>query len=205
MVNRIKNKKKLFIIVVAVFLSLSCFTKDFHFVYIRLDNSMDKDIFKEQIVKLKTTFTNSDFVLFYSNAEIVMDVQTWNQQELFGLISNQSSSVAVSVFDELENISVLLEKYLQMEIIEDDFGMKQIKSKFDYESISFDCFIGEEFFDNDKQNSLFARMLFANSLNQQNYNVDIFYYPCGANYTDEIVKFNSQYSINKKSEIKKSL
>ena len=166
---------------------------------------MDKDALKEQVVKLKTTFTNSDFVLFYSNAKKTMDVQTWNQGDLFGLISNQSSSIAVSVFDELENISALIEKYLQMEITEDDFSMKQIKSKLDYESISFDCFVGEEFFANDMQNSLLARMLFVNSLNQKNYNVDIFYYPCGAYYTDEIVRFNSQYSINKKLEIKKNL
>lgn len=163
---------------------------------------MDKDLLKEEILQLKNSFEGkSDYALFYSNAKEIMDMQSWNQQNLFGLISNQSSSVAFSVFEELDAISVMIEKYLQMEISEDDNGYKMISSKLEYESISFDCFVGDNFFDNNQQNTLIARMLFANSLNQQNFNVDVFYYPCGALYSDETIKFDSKYSINNKTEI----
>jgi hypothetical protein len=195
--------RKTFLMGSILLVSLMAFAKDFHFVYVRLDNSMDKDNVKQQITKLKNSFANSDFVIFYSNGKMKMDNETYNERDLFHAISNQSSSVAVSVYDEFEELSNLLEKYLQLSITEDDAGFKRITSNLNYESISFDCVVGNEFFDSDYQNALLLKLLFANSLNQNNFNVDVFYYPCGAFYGNEITKFNPQYSFNKESIIVK--
>jgi hypothetical protein len=194
-------KKKLLLLLLVLF-SASAFAKEFHFIYIRLDHSMDKDVLKEEIMKLKSEYANSDFVLFYSNEKVVMDTETWDEKELSGLISHQISTLAISVSEELEFISELLGKYLQLEIVKDTFGLKKIVSKLDYDLINFDCFVGDDFFNNDYQNSLLSRMLFVNSLNQEGFNVDIFYYVCGASYDKETIKFNSQYTIKKEPKIK---
>jgi hypothetical protein len=168
---------------------------------------MDKDILVKQIIKLKSecNANNSAFVVFYSNAEKIMNAENWDENELLSLIYEQMSSIAISISDELDIISELLEKYLESEIKKDTDDFREIISTLGYKSISFDSFVGDEFFDNDYQNTLLARMLLANSLTQDQFTVDINYYPCGANYRNEKdekkerkrTKFNSIYTINK--------
>jgi hypothetical protein len=151
---------------------------------------MDAEILKTQIEKLKTSFTKSDFVLYYSNENTTMDKQSWNKNKLFGLIDSQNSSVAISIPDELENISLSLEQQLQDE---------------SYSAIYFDCFVGSSFFDNNFQNMLLARMLIVNSLLQSEYKVLLRYFSCGAAYNAQKTKFNSEYNINVSTQIVSSL
>jgi hypothetical protein len=175
--------------------------KNFHFAYIRLDHSMDNDKLKEQIHTWKDRYSHSNFVLFYSNAGKIMDTETWNERELFGLISNQSSSIAISVKDEFETLSLLLEQYLKMEIAKDNGDCRKIVSTLHYKTIFIDCFVGAGFFAGDYQNTLLAKLIFANSLNQSDFEINVSYYPCGAYYNTETVQFDPVYSINNKPNV----
>lgn len=175
--------------------------KDLHFAYIRIDNSMDNDLIKEQLNKWEERYSNDDFVVYYSNSGKTMNASNWNKNELFQLISNQSSSISISIIDELETLSQLLEKHLKMDISEDKNGFRHITSTSNYESISFDNFVGESYFSNDYHNILLSKLIIVNSLNQTNFSVDVFYYPCGADYEEKTIQFNSAYSINTKPNI----
>ncbi|MCL2652092.1 MAG: hypothetical protein FWD60_13855 [Candidatus Azobacteroides sp.] len=178
--------KKLTVLLLSVLFSVTSFAKDLHFIYVRLDNSMDIEILKAQIEKLKSSFSDSDFIVYYSNENTTMDNQSWDKDKLFGLISSQNSSIAISIPDELENISFPLEKRLQEE---------------SYSAVCFDCFVGNEFFDNDYQDMLLARMFIVNSLIQSKYSVLLLYYPSGATYNQEKMKFNPEYNINLTTKI----
>ena len=171
-------------------ISVTSFAKDLHFIYVRLDNSMNTEILKTQIEKLKSNFNSSDFILYYSNENITMNKQSWDSNKLFGQISSQNSSIAISIPDELESISVPLENYLQEEY---------------YSAIFFYCFVGNEFFDNNFQDMLLARMLIVNSLIQSKYSISLQYYPCGANYKQEKIKFNPEYNIKITTKINISI
>ena len=173
--------KQLTILLICVLFSATSFAKDLHFIYIRLDNSMDREKLKTQIEKLKTGFSDNDFIVYYSNENTTMDKQSWDRNQLVGLINSQNSSIAISIPDELENISVPLEKQLQEE---------------SYTTVYFECFVGNEFFNNNFQDMLIARMLIVNSLLQSEYSVLLQYYPCGATYNREKITFNPEYNIN---------
>jgi len=173
--------KQLIVLFISILFSATSFAKDLHFIYIRLDFSMDTEKLKAQIEKLKNSFTSDDFILYYSNENTTMDQQSWDRNKLFGQISSQNSSIAISIPDELESISVPLEKQLQEE---------------SYSAVFFNCFVGNEFLDKKFQDTLLARMLIVNSLTQSKYSVSLMYYPCGATYNEKQIKFNSEYSIN---------
>jgi hypothetical protein len=182
--------KKLIAFLLSILFSASSFSKDLHFIYVRLDNSMDAETLKAQIEKLKTGISGNDFIVYYSNENTTMDKQSWDSNKLFGQISSQNSSIAISIPDELECISVPLEMHLQKE---------------SYSTVYFDCFVGNEFFDNNFQDMLLARMLIVNSLMQSKYNVSLRYYPSGATYNQEKIKFNPEYNINLTTKIISSL
>jgi|GEM_PF-3579103 len=182
--------KHLTVLIISILLSATSFADDLHFIYIRLDRSMNTELLKAQIEKLKAGFSGSDFIVYYSNENTTMDNQSWDRNKLFGQISSQNSSIAISIPDELENISAPLEKQLQEE---------------SYSAVSFDCFVGNEFFDNNFQDMLLARALIVNSLIQSKYRVTLQYYPCGATYNQEKIKFKSEYIMNVTTKIVSSL
>ena len=105
--------KQLILLLLSVLFSTTSFASDLHFIYIRLDNSMDIEKLKTQIEKLKNSFSGDDFIVYYSNDNITMDKKSWDKNKLFGQINSQNSSIAISIPDELESISIPLEKYLQ--------------------------------------------------------------------------------------------
>ena len=182
--------KKLLIMLIGVSFLSTSFAKDLHFIYVRLDNSMDTEKLKAQIEKLKNSFSDGEFIVYYSNENTTMDKQSWDKNKLFGQISSQNSSIAISIPDELESISVPLENQLQEE---------------SYSAVYFDCFVGDEFFENNFQDQLLARMLIVNSLLQSKYSVSIQYYPSGATYKQEKIKFNPEYNIHLSTKIISSL
>ena len=177
--------KQLIILLISVLVSATSFAKDLHFIYVRLDNSMDTEMLKAQIEKLKTGLSGSDFILYYSNEITTMNNQSWDRDKLFEQINSQNSSIAISIPDELENISVPLERQLQRE---------------SYSATHFHFFVGNEFFNNDFQDTILARMLIVNSLIQSKYDVSLQYYPGGATYRQE-KNINPEYNINLKTKI----
>ena len=182
--------KQLIVILVSALFSVTSFAKDLHFIYVRFDNSMDTEKLKEQIEKLKNSFSDNDFILYYSNENTTMDKQSYDKNKLFSQISSQNSSIAISIPDELESISVPLEKQLQEET---------------YNAVYFECFVGSDFFNNNFQDMLLARMLIVNSLLKSKYRVSLRYYPSGASYNPEKIKFNPEYNIRLSTTIISSL
>jgi len=182
--------KQLIILFVSALVSINSFAKDLHFIYIRFDNSMENEKLKKQIEKLKTSLTESDFILYYSNEKTTMDNQSWDKNKLFAQINSQNSSVAISIPDELETISILLENQLPEE---------------SYSAIHFDCFVGNDFFNNNYQDMLLARMLIVNGLLKSKYIITLQYFPCGATYNYEKIKFKPEYKINFTAQIISSL
>ena len=181
-----------------MFISGSSFAQNFHFVYLRLDNSMNIDLVKEQITKLKSEFQDGNFVLFYSNEKTAMDAKNWNEKKLFGLIGEQMASNAITIPNEIDTISDYLENYLQLGFKESENGEKRLYSK-KYSSMSFDFLVGNDFVKKYKyQDEILAQTIIINSLSDFNFRIN--FYPCGADYSD--IKFDSQYSINKKVTIK---
>lgn len=178
--------KRLIIMLISVVFSASSFAQTLHFIYVRLDNSMDTEKLKTQIEKLTNGFSGSDFIVYYSNENTTMDERSWDRDKLFGQISGQNSSIAISIPDELESISVPLEKHLQDK---------------SFSAVSFHFFVGSEFFDNNFQDMLIARMLIVNGLVQSKYNVALQYYPCGPAYSQAKVKFNPEYNIHLTTKI----
>jgi len=182
--------KQMIVLIMSVMFSATSFAKDLHFIYVRLDNSMNPEILKAQIEKLIDSFSGSDFIMYYSNENTTMDKRSWDKNKLFGQISNQNSSIAISIPDEIESISVPLEKHLQEE---------------SYSNIYFNCFVGNDFFEKKFQDVLLARMLIVNSLLRSKYQVSLHYYPCGAIYNEKQIKFSPEYNINLTVKIISSL
>jgi len=166
---------------ISICFSINSFAQDLHFVYVRFENTMDTEILKDQIEKLIIDFSDSDFILYYSNESATMDGYSWNKRELFRQINSQNSSIPISPPDELEKISIPLEQHLQDK---------------SYSDLYFHCCIGSKFFDNDFHNKLFARMFIVNSLIPSKYNIYLRYYPCGDFYNPEKIQFDTEYNIN---------
>jgi hypothetical protein len=195
MMNKIKEMKHTILICIALLSSLAVSAKDFHFVYIRYDNSMIKSELIEQIKGMKSSFSSGDYVVYYSNAQTVMDSKSWNEDELFGLITEQMSYPAISIPDEVELISESLEKYMELDF-EDEDTNKRIFSANNYSAVFFDCLVGKEFVASKNPNGLLARTFIVNSLNKSNFDVKLKYYPCGSNYGENDLQFNLLYQLN---------
>ena len=178
--------RRLTLLFLCALFSANIVGRDLHFIYVRFDNSMDAEKLKTQIETLITRFSGSDYIVYYSNENTTMDNRSWDKNRLFGLISSQNSSIAISIPDELESISAPLETQLQEKA---------------YNAIYFQCFVGNGFIDNNFHNTLLARMLIVNSLLRSRYRVSILYYPGGAFYTEEQIKFNPEYNINVSTKI----
>jgi len=183
--------KHFIILLISILFSVSCCAQELHFIYVRLDISlMDAELLQEQIEKLKNSFSDSDFIVYYSNENTTMNRFSWDQDLLFGQINRQNSSIAISIPDECENISVPLEQHLQEKT---------------YNNLYFHCFVSSDFLNCNYQDEILARVLITNSLIQPKYSIFIHYYPCGASYTYEKTKFKSEYNINVITKIISSL
>lgn len=176
------------LVLLAVFwLSASAgFARDWHFVYLRIDNAMEAGSVKRQIERFALIFRQGDFVLYYSNAKRVMDAQTYDEQELFGLVSEQMSSYDITLYQELDMISGLLEKYFEPELDENH----QVYSR-RYDRLVFDFIVGKDFLDKDYPNDILARSILINSLMEADMQIN--FYPCGSDY--QRVELNSLYLI----------
>ncbi|MDR1372929.1 MAG: hypothetical protein LBJ17_07445 [Dysgonamonadaceae bacterium] len=185
--------KKIFLTIGILLVSLTISAKDFHFVYLRIDDSMDIELVKERIRDLTSEFENKDFVLYYSNHKATMDAENFSEKELLGLINEQMSSSAITLSNEVADIAEVLEKYLQAEFDENN---RLVSPK--YSQITLNCIVGDNFVENKYQDEVFARSIVVNSLSD--FPLQINFYCCGARYSD--VKFSNQYKLSKEINIK---
>jgi hypothetical protein len=157
----------------------------------------------DKISDLKRNFESDDsYVVYYSNAQITMDRENWNEVELFGFITEQMSYPAISIPDELDLISETLERYMQLEFDSDDENL-QIISGNGFSSVIFDCLVGKEFISLKNTNGLLARTFVANSLNRSRFETVLNYHPCGSDYAANALEFAPLYQLKIKPQLLK--
>ena len=150
--------------------------------------------------------TNDYFGLYYSNSRVIMDAENWDQSELFGLISEQMSSVYETTED-ATIISENLEKHIPFQFNND----KKLSSQ-KCDSLFFDFLVGNTFIENHYQEDVLARSIIISSL--KDFDLQVTFYPCGADYSSlkanplydadsSSLKFNPLYNINTIIELKK--
>lgn len=183
------------LVLLAVFLLFAGlgFARDWHFVYLRVDKSMKPDSVKRQIEQFAPVFRQGDFVLYYSNTKREMDAQTYDEQELFGWVSEQGASYEITPYQELDTISVLLEKYFEPELDENH----RVYSR-RYNRLVFDFIVGKDFLDNNYLNEILARGILINGLNDVDMQINFF--PFGSDY--QKVELDSLYQIRHQINIK---
>lgn len=194
-------KKSLIFIILFVHFFGFAYSKDFHFIYVAVDKTIQYELLNYKLSQLigEIDKKGEDFVLFYSNAYPKLVVDKVSEIESVKLqIANIATYTAIDPFDELSQfISIFQEKEVCK--VEKDTTVNQltVKPLGMYHSIVFDVFVGNTFFKQGFHNSLLAKFLFASDLHHKDFNVDIIYYNSSTIVLDlAMVKFNELYSYN---------
>ncbi len=167
--------------------------KEFHFIYIRYEYPMNKNDLIQQVIDLQQKFdNNTDYVIYYSNESLIMDRTTWEFKKFASSVAESGSFYSIDIPAEIELISNNIEKNLQLEY---DIENSKVESKNNTTKCILDCFVGGRFV-RSYQNALFARLLIINNLQNSDFDVEMIYYPCNFNYTEETLQFNPLYRLN---------
>ena len=181
------------------FCSETLFSKDFHFVYIALDKSMHFDVVNEKLTTLSDVITdnNEEFVLLLSNSyPKFITIKKGDINDVKDMISNTTSFIAINIYEELNVLLNIFEKYEVCKIVEDkQTNQNYVRPIEKYNSVSFHLFVGDDFINMGYQNSLFMKFLFASDLQLKDFNVDLYFYNA-SNLTDDVLKFNNLFRIN---------
>jgi hypothetical protein len=184
---------------IGMLLCVAVNAKDFHFVYIALDNTMDFSQVNQKLNSLKNQIRNNneDFILLFSNSYPKTITSKLNEiDDIQREIANTASFTAIDVPEELNIFLKIFEDNEVCQVVRDTTENKlRIMPKGDYKAISLDFFVGDDFFDSDYNNNLLAKFLFASDLQLKDFNVDIYYYNT-SNLNEEKIKFNKIFTGN---------
>lgn len=194
-------KKALILIIFVVHFVGCVYSKDFHFIYIVVDKTMQYELINDKLSKLIYEIDNEgeDFVLLYSNAYPKLVVDKVSEIESIKLqIANIATYTAIDPSDELSKfVSIFQDKEICKVEKDTTDNQLSIKPLGMYHSIVFDVFVGDSFFKQGFHNSLLAKFLFASDLHLKDFNVDIIYYNSSSILLDLTkVKFNELYNYN---------
>jgi len=174
--------------------------QDFHYIYILIDRSMGLTEINQKLTTLTQSIKNKNetFVLFLSNSypkDTTSDFA--DLKNIQKEIANISSFTSIDVAEEMNWFFNIFENndvcQTELDTLENKL---RIKPKSDFFAISFDCFVGDDFFDYDYNNSLLAKFLFASDLQRQDFNVDIHFYNTSNLTEEKIRKFDKMYINN---------
>lgn len=199
-------RKILFTIIASFFFPLSLYaqTGSLSLLYICQDYSVDND---ELVRNIRNVITNrEDFIVYYlsGNSPTVMNRKTYDESRLRGEIYSISSFPILLATEELQRLSDVIEREAQLEIVVDEFETEKISSRKGYGSIELIFFVGKDFVENDYHNAIVARLLLTENLNGiGGLNSLVTFYPCGADYNEKDVEFDSKYSIITNPSIEK--
>ena len=184
--------KKLLIFLITLFSFCSAaMSQDFHFIYIRLDASMDYSVVAKKLDTLTGNIekNNEKFVVLFSNETPKMVATAMGEvQEIKNKFSTTSSFMSIVANDELD---ALLNVWENNDVCRMNNGKIVLRNN--VASIAFDMFVGDEFVEREMQNHILAKFLYASDL--QNENVVINYYN-SSQLTEEEIKFNKIYQKN---------
>ena len=148
-----------------------------HFLYLRHDNSVSTGEMVEKAKSFVKKYKNEKFVVYFSDANpLVMDNSNYNETELSGRITNQNSSTSVSSLAELRNVSETMERY-------------------NFTKLDMYCIVGSHFFEDGYHNSLVARLILVNDLNDES-KMTLGYHSCGGTIKSNYLKFAERYNIS---------
>ena len=182
--------KKLLIFLIALFSFLSAaMSQDFHFIYIRLDASMDYSVVTDKLNVLTSNIgkNNEKFVALFSNEKMVATA-IGEVQEIKNKFSTTASFMAIVANDELD---ALLNVWEDNEVCRLNNGKIVLKNN--VASIAFDMFVGDAFVETGMQNHILAKFLYTSDL--QSENVVINYYN-SSKLTEDKIQFNEIYQKN---------
>jgi len=185
--------KRWFFILMALFsFLLSVKSQNFHFIYIRLDGSMDYSIVAQKLKSLTTDIekNNEKFVALFSNSTPAMSAATISEvQDIINEFSITSSFMAIDVNEELKEWLNTFENNKLFKMNGDKIVLTH------YSSITFEMFVGYRFFETEMQNHLLSKFLFASDLQSNNTTVN-YYTSSQPQLTEDNIKFNEIYQTN---------
>lgn len=183
--------KKTLLIFTALFsLVFAVMSQEFHFIYIRLDASMDYSIVTHKLNVLTNDIEKNkeNFVVLYSNASPKKVAITKNDVQEITKEFSTTSYMAIELNDELEAWVNVLENNEICHIVNGKIALKNNVS-----SIAFDMFVGDEFVETEMQNHLLAKFLYASDLQGNTTNIN--YYNSSL-LTEDTTKLSEIYQNN---------
>ena len=148
-----------------------------HYVYICQDNSVENPRLSSTLEQFMQSHQGDNFVIYYSNVTpIVMDRTNYREDNIQSEIVKHNSSVSIMPLREIDRMSETLENY-------------------NYSRVDMHCFIGSQFFESGYHNSVIARFLLVNRLNDGE-KINLVYHVCGSLQNGVDIDFAERYSIN---------
>lgn len=171
----------------ASFLPLTVLAQgDLRVIYIRQDNSTDVEVLTSKLKKHLALHKNDNILLYYSDNKepLTMDRSSLSETMLYSTISSKNSNVEVNASFELDVLSTKFE---------------QITPK-GFNNLTFDFFVGEDFFSNGDQDNLVARFLIVNGIESHD-RLTLNYHPCGGKISESDLTFDEKYGLTTKTHI----
>lgn len=154
-----------------------------HVVYVLYDNNTDVLKLENNLKNAIGQYKNDDFILYYSDVTpLTMDKSNYDEQRLSNTILSNSSTYSITPRKEINGLSTLLER------------------KYKGEDVILECFVSDEFFDNDYHNSVIAHFLIDNGFHN-NPSVSVNYHICGGKVQSNKAKYDDRYNIKNKSSL----
>ncbi len=169
----------------------TAFSQNFNFIYIQLDYEMDYSLVKQKLNYLiNNELEKQDFVLLYANSNPIRIIEQnqFSDSEISSQISS-NQNYAVQMAD-IKNI--FLRIISDKEICQISNEKLILTNR--YKKINFYCFVGNDFFENGFQDSVFANFLFSSDL--QHEKAINFYYYNTSGLTLETIQFGNFYNDN---------
>lgn len=172
-----------FAILFALLSSFAMAQGTMHVVYILHDNNTDVLKLENGLKQSINQYKKDNFIVYYSDVTpLTMDKSNYNVETLSNTILNNSSTYSITPQKEVDGLSTLLE------------------SRFKGGDVILECFVSDDFFDNDYQNSVVARFLIVNGF-QNSPSVTVNYHICGGNVKESKSTFDKKYNINNTTSI----
>lgn len=154
-----------------------------HVVYALYDNNTDVLKLENNLKNAIEQYKNDSFVLYYSDVTpLTMDKSNYSEERLSNTILSNNSTYSITPRKEINGLSTLLER------------------KYKGEDVILECFVSDEFFENDYHNSVIAHFLIDNGFHN-NSSVSVNYHICGGTVQAIKAKFDDRYNIKNNTTI----
>lgn len=183
--------KKILLIIIALFtFVLSAISQEYHFIYIRLDASMDYSTVTIKLNALTSDIEKNKgkFVVLFSNTSPKMVATTTSDVQEITKEFSTTSFMTIELNEELDAWLNILENNEICSMVNGKIALSNNVS-----SVAFNMFVGDEFVEAGMQNHLLAKFLYASDLHNSNININ---YYNSSQLTEDITRFSEIYQKN---------